>query len=115
MGRKFLVGPSQDVRSGIDTRKAYNAVAASECAPVGGLGPYNVSQIQGYMEYTIPNGTAPPVPLIGNNTNSTATGVDVPRPTVTTFRGSAQGRGERAWNLIGVGALVVGISLVFDL
>lgn len=55
-------------------QNAFNSQAQASCDAVGGNGPYNASQIGGYLNYTNPNGTAPPVPLLNSTaTNTTAT------------------------------------------
>ena len=77
----------------------FTAAAEAACAPVGGSGPYNASQIGGYLNYTVPNGTAPYVPLL----NSSATASSTASP-VSTFTGGAGSM--RIGNEIGLGIVV---------
>ena len=88
------------------TFTGFTNVSIATCAAVGGSGPYNASQIGGYLNYTIPNGTAPAVPLLNASASvSVSSSTSEPLPTYT---GGAAGRGEVSWGVVLGGAVLGG-------
>lgn len=83
---------------------AFTLASEALCtAGVGGNSPYNVSQVGGYLNYTIPKGTAPAVPLLNSTVPST--------PTVP-FTSGAACVVRPGWEALKVFGLVIGTVLM---
>ncbi|MCJ1377438.1 hypothetical protein MMC17_000533 [Xylographa soralifera] len=95
-------------------RSAFTTHSYATCATVGGVGPYNVSQIQGYLLYTVPNGTAPAVPLLNATASSATAGPSALSATIAPFTGAAGGMAGTLWEWPGFVTVVATIGLVLS-
>lgn len=106
------LGPCSHALCSAADNAAFTKYAYATCATVGGIGPYNISQIQGYLLYTVPNGTAPAVPLLNSTSSSATTVMSTPSATIVPFTGAAiriSGTIRERWEMV---LIVTTIGLV---
>ena len=64
------------------------------CGPVGGVGPFVRSQIQGYLEYVLPD-SFPPIPIVNESTPATPSGTPVPYKSPRYYGGKYYNHGKK--------------------